>query len=80
MKIGISVYCAVCKQRKAPRGRSVPDAMWNGMCTWDRCVGYSQDPVVGDLWPGETEEEFGFPVSVHGTRELTSQERARREA
>lgn len=34
------------------------------------CGGYTEDPRVGDLWPGETEEEFGFPVSDAGTKEV----------
>ena len=60
-KVGYERYCAVCGRPKAPRGRSVAAAMWNSMCTSDQCEGYYQDPKPGDLWPGETAEEFGFP-------------------
>jgi hypothetical protein len=38
------------------------------MCDFE-CKGYDLDPKVGDLWPGETEEEFGYPVRSDGTRE-----------
>jgi hypothetical protein len=38
------------------------------MCEWI-CPGYDQDPQVGDLWPGETEEEFGYLVRLSGTIE-----------
>ena len=31
--------CVVCRRRKAPRGRSVPLEMTNGLCT-DACEGY----------------------------------------
>lgn len=41
------------------------------MCSPDECDGYDQEPLVGDLWPRETEEEFGYPVSPHGTQEET---------
>jgi hypothetical protein len=49
--------------------------MFNGMCTakWGNepggCPGYNDDPQAGDLWPGETEEEFGYPIGPCGTRE-----------
>lgn len=66
MKVGISVYCTVCCNRKCPRGRSQPLGLH--MCDFE-CAGYDLAPKVGDLWPGETEEEFGHPVSADGTRE-----------
>lgn len=44
--------CSACGLWKRPRGRSVPVAAENGMCGWD-CPGYTQDPQVGHLWPGE---------------------------
>ena len=72
MKVGISIYCTVCGRRKAPRGRSVPDAMASGLCTMGpdfQCPGYDEDPRVGSLWPGETEEDFGYPVGSFGTVE-----------
>jgi hypothetical protein len=31
----------------------------NGYCDAD-CEGYRLDPVVGDLWPGERREDFGY--------------------
>ncbi len=58
-EIGKAVNCAVCGMRKVPRGRSAPLEMANGMCDWE-CKGYDQEPRVGDLWPGESREDFGF--------------------
>ena len=69
MKVGISVECVRCRRTKAPRGRSVAAAMGNSMCTDDQCKGYREDPKPGDLWPGETEAEFGYPVSSNATCE-----------
>lgn len=69
MKVGISVDCQVCKMRKAPRGRSVPDALANGMCDRD-CPGYYLEPLSGDLWLGETEEDFGYPIGPDGWVEM----------
>ena len=68
MKVGISVECAVCGRRKCPRGRSAPPELY--MCQREICEGYDKEPFVGDLWPGETEEDFGYPVSPHGTKEI----------
>ena len=73
MRIGISVECAVCRRGKAPLGRSVPLEMANSMCNWE-CPGYWQDPQVGSLWPGETDEQFGHAVGMHGSREMTPEE------
>lgn len=76
MKVGIAVRCAVCGKRKKPRGRSAPMGMV--LCEppflgpefgEPSCHGYREPPLVGDLWPGETEEEFGYPVSANGTEE-----------
>jgi hypothetical protein len=38
------------------------------------CHGYREEPKVGDLWPGESEADFGYPVSDDGTeiREATN--------
>ena len=47
--------CVVCRRRKAPRGRSVPLEMVNGLCT-DACEGYQQAPNPGHLWPDEEAE------------------------
>lgn len=63
MRVGVSVYCTTCRQEKQPRGRSAPLGMT--LCSYG-CSGYSQAPLAGDLWPGETEAEFGFPVSADG--------------
>lgn len=70
MKVGISVDCKRCGRPKAPRGRSVAAAIWNSMCTSDQCEGYYDEPKPGDLWFGETESDFGYPVSVNATREV----------
>ena len=68
MKVGIEVTCTVCGRVKSPRGRSCPPAYGGALCDSD-CVGYRLEPLPGDLWPGENEEDFGFPVSVNATRE-----------
>lgn len=66
MKVGILVRCVVCGNAKKPVGRSGPlDASY---CD-DECAGYRQPPFVGSLWPGETEEQFGYPVGSDGTAE-----------
>lgn len=68
MRVGIAVECAVCHLRKKPWGRSAPLAMANSLCDWD-CPGYDTDPKPGCLWPGETEEEFGYPITLDATCE-----------
>lgn len=71
MKTGIYVTCLVCHRQKKPRGRSAPMGM--SMCEDSSifnphgCDGYAQEPRVGDLWPRETEEDFGYPCSDEGT-------------
>ena len=55
-----SVECRACGKTKAPIGRSVPMECAIGYCGSD-CWGYRADPWPGDLWPGETREEFGYP-------------------
>lgn len=57
--VGIVVRCTVCGLRKKPVGRSAPPEMEIGLCSND-CPGYHQDPMPGYLWPGETQEEFGY--------------------
>lgn len=59
--VGERVNCTVCRKRKAPIGRRVPLEMSNGMCSRD-CPGYDQRPYPGDLWPGETRRDFGYPI------------------
>ena len=66
LRVGIVVRCRVCGERKAPIGRSVPLAM--SLCESD-CPGYRQEPYPGSLWPGETSDEFGYPVGADGTVE-----------
>lgn len=45
--------------------------MHGALCD-DGCEGYRNAPLPGDLWPGETEEDFGYTVSVNATREADS--------
>jgi hypothetical protein len=58
-EVGKAVDCAVCGRRKKPFGRSAPLLMANSLCDQD-CDGYYNDPKPGQLWPGETREDFGF--------------------
>ena len=60
---GSPVECVVCYQIKAPRGRSVPEEGCGALCTSD-CPGFYFRPLSGDLWPGETREEFGYLCST----------------
>lgn len=68
MKVGIAVNCPVCHRTKKPRGRS--GAIGLSLCEPELCRAYYNDPKVGDLWPGETEEDFGYPISNHGIKEV----------
>ncbi len=70
--IGLRIECTVCERTKCPRGRSAP--LTSSYCDWE-CPGWSLEPHVGSLWPGETSAEFGFPVGSVGTREATDAER-----
>jgi len=57
---GYSVTCTVCAQKKKPVGRSAPI----GSCFCDEeCAGFYGDPLPSNLWPGESEADFGYPVS-----------------
>ena len=67
MKIGVCVTCSECGQQKQPRGLSAP---LGALYCQPECHGYQMEPLVGDLWPGETEEDFGYPCSDHGTSEV----------
>lgn len=58
-EVGVGVECVVCYLRKKPRGRSAPFEMANSLCDHE-CPGYTMEPYPGDLWPGETREEFGY--------------------
>lgn len=64
-KVGIAVRCAECGRQKKPRGRSAP--MRAAYCD-SECPGYYLEPHVGDLWPGESEADFGYYASNHGTQ------------
>ena len=55
--VGRSVECVVCGRTKKPWRRSAPMELANGLCCDPDCSGYAQDPLVGDLWPGETREQ-----------------------
>ncbi len=68
--IGIKVHCTICHQQKQPRGRSASPLIY--FCNHD-CPGYLQDPQVGDLWPGESEADFGHPVRTAGTKRIPPQ-------
>lgn len=66
-RMGVPVKCAVCGQTKKPVGRSAPFG-WDS-CD-DRCKGYRQAPYPGSLWPGETEDDFGYPIGDAGTKRV----------
>lgn len=68
MRVGVVVRCLVCGDMKKPIGRDGPSCA--SYCDHD-CPGYRQEPYPGSLWPGETEEQFGYPVSADGTKEIT---------
>lgn len=70
---GSSVECACCGRYKAPRGRSVPMEIEGSYCARE-CPGHDCAPLPGDLWPGETREEFGYPCATAG--ELDGQGKA----
>jgi len=67
--VGIRVTCSVCGLTKAPIGRSISPATAASYCHHE-CEGYRKEPYPGSLFPGETEEEFGFPISNDGTKEI----------
>lgn len=71
-KRGIHIFCTVCGKQKPPRGRSIPLLLYGYFCApsldpAEECPGYRQDPQPGDLWPGETSWDFGFPCSDNAT-------------
>ena len=59
---GYEVDCTVCGRVKQPVGRSLPMVLHGGYCDND-CPGYYGDPKPSNLWPGESEEDFGYPVA-----------------
>lgn len=56
---GYRAKCTVCGRDKKPIGRSAPMEM--RMC-WDECPGYRKEPLPSNLWPHESEADFGYPV------------------
>lgn len=58
---GCRPECKSCGRVKAPRGRSVPAAMYGGLCTPDSCMEYADKPSPCDLWPGEEREQPATP-------------------
>jgi hypothetical protein len=67
MRVGIGVVCKTCGHTKQPRGRSAP--LGSYFCD-SECLGFYEDPKPGDLWPGETEEDFGYPITHDATKEV----------
>jgi hypothetical protein len=67
MKVGVTVTCAICGWIKKPYGRSGPLGAF--YCD-EGCQGYLKPPYVGSLWPGESEDDFGYPVSADGTKDV----------
>lgn len=59
---GYQVNCTVCGRVKQPAGRSVPAELYDSLCGGD-CQGYYEEPRPSSLWPGESEEDFGYPVA-----------------
>lgn len=76
MKVGVVVRCAVCGGVKKPIGRSA--SLGTSHCD-DECPGYRLAPFVGSLWPGETDEDFGYPCSDEGTEPVAAPRRDGRE-
>jgi hypothetical protein len=68
--VGVAVKCAICGKVKVPKGRSAP--LMHPYCEQWFCEGYNWAPFVGSLWPGESESDFGFPVSADGTTDDAS--------
>jgi hypothetical protein len=52
---------------KKPIGRSAP---FNASYCDNDCEGYRKPPYPGSLWPGETEEDFGYKISDDGTKRV----------
>lgn len=57
--VGKSVECTTCGRRKKPWGRSEP--LGSYLCD-SECPGFLEDPGPGQLWPGETQKDFGYCV------------------
>lgn len=61
---GVPVKCYVCGRTKKPIGRDASPG-WSG-CRNEECEGWSMHPYPGELWPGETSTDYGYPVSAYG--------------
>lgn len=57
---GYTVKCTVCQCIKKPWGRSAPAESY--LCDSD-CPGYHDEPLPSNLWPNESEADFGYPVT-----------------
>ena len=67
VRVGIAVACTVCGQRKAPTRTVGPT---RHVSVRSRLSRVSTGPLsAGSLWPGETSDEFGYPVGPDGTVE-----------
>lgn len=64
--VGVTVTCSTCHRVKKPVGRDAP--FGSDHCD-DQCGGYRRAPYPGGLWPGETEVDFGYGVSLDGTNQ-----------
>lgn len=47
--------CTVCDRKKSPVGRDAPAMSYGSYCAHE-CKGHFQEPLSGDLWPGEYED------------------------
>lgn len=66
MIFGKYVECTVCHLYKKPHGRDAPNNNW---CDED-CSGYNNFPKPGCLWPGESKEDFGYPICHNAIEDL----------
>ena len=62
--VGIYVKCMTCGRQKKAIGRYTAAIR----CDED-CQGYWEKPKPGQLWPGESETQFGHPVGNDGITE-----------
>jgi hypothetical protein len=67
MFVGIEVRCTVCSYMKKPHGRSAPLGLV--YCDAD-CPGYNESPRPGCLWPGETEQDYGYEVCSNAVKKI----------
>jgi hypothetical protein len=61
---GSYAICSVCGRPKNPRGRSAPPEIAGLLCRPLFCPGYERPPYPGDLWPGESAADFGYPCQT----------------